>query len=239
MISATIINMAGKRLEQEFKTGSSVLDMKQLLSVEWGVPPSFQIILRDSIVTRDSDQISGDAVYSFVTSVENGCKTLPSLVDNANEEVKVQALKYLAKSGVDNALVITTAESFLGDANIQTRAEAMHTIAAVAEAGDQYAIRLLASSIDDQHDLDFDTVMMASIQGLAKIGRGNASAIAALQSVATVTAFHVLGGDIAEATRDAAIQVLENMGVELEDPGAEDTEDEEEEEEDMGPAGLF
>ena len=57
----------------------------------------------------------------------------------------------------------------------------MHTIAAVAEAGDQYVIRKLASAIEDQYDFDFDTVMMASIKGLVKIGSGDVSAQEAAQ----------------------------------------------------------
>ena len=182
MISATVLNMAGKRLERELSAGSSILDMKKLLYCEWDVPPSFQIILRDSLATRDTDLITGDAVYSCVTSVEQGCKELPSLFDHAPEEVKVQSLKYLAKRPLRcNWLAIKAAASFLGDANINTRAEAMHTIAAVAEAGDQYVIRKLASAIEDQYDFDFDTVMMASIKGLVKIGSGDVSAQEAAQ----------------------------------------------------------
>ena len=234
MISATVLNMAGKRLERELSAGSSILDMKKLLYCEWDVPPSFQIILRDSLATRDTDLITGDAVYSCVTSVEQGCKELPSLFDHAPEEVKVQSLKYLAKHCpphlVGNSLAITAAASFLGDANINTRAEAMHTIAAVAEAGDQYVIRKLASAIEDQYDFDFDTVMMASIKGLVKIGSGDVYAIQALQAPANATMHQLLSGAISKATRDAAIQALEDMGVEVEDPAAADIEEEEEDE---------
>ena len=60
----------------------------------------------------------------------------------------------------------------VGDANINTSVEAMQAIAAVAEAGDQQAIRLLVFPVEDQCDLDFDSVMMASIKGFAKIGSG-------------------------------------------------------------------
>lgn len=215
--------------------GSSIRDMKKLLSVEWDVPPPFQTILRDSLETLDSDLITGDAVYTVVISFENGCKKLPSLVDNEVEEVKVQALKYLAKSGLDNALAMATAKHFLGDANIKTRVEAMQTIAAVAEVGDQHAIRLLASSIENEYDFDFDEVMMASIKGLAKIGSGDVYAIEALQTAATVSMFHVLFENISEVTRDAAIQALTDMGVEVEDPATAFEEEEDEEEEDEAP----
>ena len=60
----------------------------------------------------------------------------------------------------------------VGDANINTSVEAMQAIAAVAEAGDQEAIRLLVFPVEDQCDLVFDSVMMASIKGFAKIGSG-------------------------------------------------------------------
>ena len=60
----------------------------------------------------------------------------------------------------------------VGDANINTSVEAMQAIAAMAEAGDQEASRLLVFPVADQCDLDFDSVMMVSIKGFAKIGSG-------------------------------------------------------------------
>ena len=132
--------MAGKSVKQEIRAGSSMLDMKDRFNVESDDPCPFQIIVRDSPATLNSDLIIGDAVYSFVVSLEKGCKDLRSLVDRAPEEVKVQALTYLAKVGVTNSLATTTAGYFVGDANVNTSVEAMQTIAAVAEAGDQEAI---------------------------------------------------------------------------------------------------
>ena len=45
-----------------------VKDMKELLGVEWDVPPSYQISLHGGRATSDTDAIIGDVVYQWMIS---------------------------------------------------------------------------------------------------------------------------------------------------------------------------